>query len=191
MVNGAAGRPRVAVTGLQPAQLLAGIVGIVYLVAGIVGLARGGFGDFAGHDHATMLGFAVNPLHNIVNLVIGALGVLMAMRSGTARAYGWLVLIVFGLLFVWGLMLAGVVASNPASGLGNLLNLNAPDNWLHLVTAIVGLIIAVMPARRSVVATPQGPVVGPESTTEPVELERPRTHGFRGLFHSRRKEAPR
>ena len=49
MVQEGAGHRRV--TGLQPAQVLAGIVGVVYLVIGIIGLVRTGFGDVTGHDH--------------------------------------------------------------------------------------------------------------------------------------------
>ncbi|RZQ63158.1 DUF4383 domain-containing protein [Amycolatopsis suaedae] len=139
---------RIGVAGLQPAQVLAGLVGLVFLVFGIIGLVRTGFVGFADHDHATLLGFAINPLHNLVHLVIGLLGVLMATRSGTARTFGWLLLIAYGAVFLWGLAIAGVFSMNPVSGLGNPLNLNTADNWLHGVSALVGLLIAVMPARK-------------------------------------------
>ncbi|WP_020672829.1 DUF4383 domain-containing protein [Amycolatopsis nigrescens] len=138
------------VTGLQPVQVLAVLVGLFFLVVGVIGLVRTGFGDFTGHQHGTLLGFAINPLHNIVHVVIGLFGVLLGTRSGGARLFGWLLLAGYGVVFVWGLMITGVFSSNPVSGLGNPLNLNTADNWLHLGAAVAGLLIAVLPARKKV-----------------------------------------
>ncbi|CAL9387962.1 DUF4383 domain-containing protein [Saccharothrix sp. NPDC042600] len=151
---------RVKVAGLQPAQVLAGLLGLFFLVAGVAGFVRTGFGDFAGDQHAMLFGFAVNPLHNVVHLAFGVLGLLMATGSGLARLYGWIVFLVYGVVLVWGLMLAGLVV-NPVERLGNPLALNTNDNWLHLGLALVGVLIAVMPARRKVVV--------PEQEVEPVD----------------------
>jgi hypothetical protein len=128
--------------------MLAGLMGVVFLVAGIVGFTRTGFGDFAGHQQVFLLGFAINPLHNLVNVVIGLLGLLMSAGSGLARTFGWLLLIASGAMFVWGLMITGALTSNPVSNAGNPLNFNAADNWFHLGAAFVGLLIAIMPARK-------------------------------------------
>lgn len=140
----------IRVKGLQPVQVLAGLVGLAYLALGVVGFARTGLGDFAGHQDVNVLGFQVNPLHNLVNVVVGVLGLLTATWSGLSRAYGWVVFLGFGAVGIWGLMITGVVSTNPVSNLGNPLNLNDADNWLHLVTAVVGLIIAIAPARKVV-----------------------------------------
>lgn len=145
---------RVKVAGLQPAQVLAGLVGLVFLALGVLGFVRTGFGDFAGDQHATLLGFALNPLHNVVHLVFGVLGLVMASTSGLARLYGWLLFLGYGVVLLWGLAVAGVFSSNPVSGLGNPLALNTNDNWLHLGLAAVGLLIAVLPARRKLVTEP-------------------------------------
>ncbi|WP_081916001.1 DUF4383 domain-containing protein [Saccharothrix sp. NRRL B-16314] len=145
---------RVKVAGLQPAQVLAGLVGLVFLALGVLGFVRTGFGDFAGDQHATLLGFALNPLHNVVHLVFGVLGLVMASTSGLARLYGWLLFLGYGVVLLWGLAVAGVFSSNPVSGLGNPLALNSNDNWLHLGLAAVGLLIAVLPARRKLVTEP-------------------------------------
>jgi len=165
---------RVKVAGLQPAQVLAGLLGLAFLVAGVAGFVRTGFGDFAGEHHALLLGFAVNPLHNVIHLAFGVLGLLMATGSGLARLYGWIVFLAYGAVLVWGLMLAGVVSSNPVSGLGNPLALNTNDNWLHLGLAAVGLLIAVLPARRKVVV-PEQEV---EPVAEPVRDDGVRDHGM-------------
>lgn len=156
----------IRVQGLQPVQVLAGLVGLVYLVFGVVGFARTGLGDFAGHQDVHVLGFLVNPLHNLVNVVVGILGLLTATYSGLARTYGWLLFLGFGLVAVWGLMITGVISSNPVSNLGNPLNLNDADNWLHVGTAVLGLIIAIMPARKKVhVAEPEPAADTPAETT--------------------------
>ncbi|ASR34823.1 hypothetical protein BAY61_07370 [Prauserella marina] len=144
---------QVRVSGFQPAQLLAGLVGLVYLAFGIVGLVITGFGGFTAAQHSMLLGFSVNPLHNVVSIVVGVLGLLFATRSGLARTYGWLLFLGFGVLLVWGMAITGVFSSNPVSGLGNPLALNTADNWLHLGTALVGLLIAVLPARKRIVQT--------------------------------------
>ncbi|MGA6166561.1 DUF4383 domain-containing protein [Amycolatopsis magusensis] len=136
--------------GLQPVQILAGLVGLAFLVFGVVGLVRTGFGDFAGHSHGTLLGFAINPFHNVLHILSGLLGVLMATASGLARMYGWILLIAYGAVFVWGLMITGVIATNPISGMGDPLHINVADNWLHGGLALLGLIMAVLPARKVV-----------------------------------------
>ncbi|PRX48472.1 uncharacterized protein DUF4383 [Prauserella shujinwangii] len=171
---------RMRVGGVQPTQILAALVGIAYLGLGIWGLTVTGFGDFIDPVGASIWVFSVNPLHNIVHLVVGVLGVAMAMNSGLSRTFGWFLFIVFGLLFVWGLAITGVFASNPVSGLGNPLAIGTADNWLHLGTALAGLLIAVMPARR-VVET-----AGPASASPAVEEEPSRGHGgLRNRFSRR------
>jgi hypothetical protein len=141
-------KARIRVTGLQPVQMVVGLVGLAFLVAGIVGFTRTGFANFAGQEPWFLSVFAINPLHNLVNVVLGLIGVLMSIGSGLARTYGWLLLIVTGGMFVWGMMITGMVSSNPVSGAGNPLNLNSADNWLHLGLAVLGLFVAVMPARK-------------------------------------------
>ncbi|WP_199430235.1 DUF4383 domain-containing protein [Qaidamihabitans albus] len=165
---------RVRVGGLQPTQVLAGLVGLAYLAIGIIGFTITGFGDFAAAEHSTLWVFAINPLHNVVHLVIGVLGVLMAVMSGLARTFGWLLFVAFGVLFVWGLAITDVFATNPVSGLGNPLAIDTADNWLHLGTALVGLLIAVLPARRVV---ERGETVPPGTVEErrPAEENEPTT----------------
>jgi hypothetical protein len=165
-------RAHIRVTGLQPAQMLAALVGMVFLVAGVVGFARTGFGDFAGHQHVFLLGFAINPLHNLVHAVIGLLGLLMSVGSGLARTFGWLLFLAYGAVFVWGLMITGALATNPVSGAGNPLNLNTADNWLHFGSAVVGLLIAVLPARKVALVASE---TAPDASAEPVSAEPVRT----------------
>ncbi|MCS7481827.1 DUF4383 domain-containing protein [Umezawaea endophytica] len=170
MRNSTAGRVKVKVAGLQPAQVLVALVSLLFIAAGVVGFLRTGFGDFAGDEHAMVLGFAVNPLHNVIHLAFGVLGLLLAGSSALARTYGWVLFIAYGAVFIWGLMLAGVISSNPVSGMGNPLALNSNDNWLHLGFAAVGLLIAVLPARRKIIVDEpelvEQPVVEPAHETD-------------------------
>ncbi|OXM52520.1 DUF4383 domain-containing protein [Amycolatopsis alba] len=143
-------RARIRTAGLQPAQILAGLVSLAYLVFGIVGFTRTGFADFIGRNDATVLGFSVNPLYNLGFVLLGAIGLLLTFGSGRSRVFGLLTFVAFGALFVWGLMIAGTVSSNPVSQAGNPFNLNGPDNWVHLGLAALGLVIAFLPARHKV-----------------------------------------
>ncbi|WP_435737618.1 DUF4383 domain-containing protein [Cellulosimicrobium sp. PMB13] len=143
--SGAAARPARAHRGVH--QYLALVIGVVYLLVGAVGFAITGFDDWTMHDHSqTLLGFAINPLHNVVHLVIGLLGVLMWSRSGSARTYGWILAIGYGAAFVYGL----IVVNDPEA---NLLNINGADNVLHAVSAVAGLAIALWPVRKDTTAT--------------------------------------
>ncbi|GGU60436.1 DUF4383 domain-containing protein [Lentzea flava] len=161
-------RVTVKVAGLQPVQVLAALAGIAFIVFGVVGFSRTGVGDWA--THSFVLGFSVNPLHNLVLVAAGVLGLLMALGSGLARLYGWLMFVGCAAIFVWGLMITGILARNPASQFGNPLALNTNDNWLYLGLALFGLLLAVLPARRKVI----------EEEEEP-ELPQQRSAAFRGV----------
>ena len=127
----------------HPAQWLALAIGAVYTVVGIWGFFLTGFDDFVSPDGQLLMGlFEVNPLHNVVHLVIGLAGLAMWSHLGTARMYGWLLAVGYGAAFVYGLFVAGM--QEPA----NFLALNTPDNWLHLISALAGLAIALWPARE-------------------------------------------
>ena len=129
-------------------QWLALVVGVVYLLVGAAGFAVTGLNGFMEHDDSvTLLGFAINPLHNIVHVVVGILGISLWAWSGSARLFGWLLLLGYGAAFVYGLFAVG----NPEI---NYLNINEADNWLHLGSAVIGLLIAVWPHRRHVVEQP-------------------------------------
>jgi len=187
---------RIRVRGLQPAQVLAGLAGIAFLVVGIIGFSRTGFGNFAGHNDAGFWRFSANPLMSLVRVVTGVIGLLLAFGSGRARTFGWLLFIGYGLLFVWGLMIDGLISSNPFANAGNPLDLEPADTWLHLGVAALGLLIAVLPARRTILLpedeTADEPTVVEQQRTEVIDRtddgvnEEPRRRSFLRRDHKER-----
>jgi hypothetical protein len=124
-------------------QMLALAFGAIYLLVGVVGFFITGFGNFFAHDtNQTLLGFEINGMHNVVHIVIGVAGLLLARTLAGARTYGWLLAIGYGAAFVYGL----IAINKP----WDFLSINAADNVLHLLTAIVGLAIALGPVRNAV-----------------------------------------
>ena len=123
-------------------QVLALVFGAVYLLVGIVGFFVTGFDDFAGHQHESLLIFDINPLHNVVHILIGVAGLVLSRSLAGARAYGWLLAVGYGAALVYGLLAVGED--------WDFLNINAADNVLHAATALVGLLIALLPVRTTV-----------------------------------------
>ena len=123
-------------------EILGLAFGAIYLLVGIVGFFLTGFDDFAGNSqHEMLLFFMINPMHNIVHIVIGVAGLLLARTLSGARTYGWLLAVGYGVAFVYGLLAVGED--------WDFLNINAADNVLHIATALVGLVIALIPVRTT------------------------------------------
>ena len=122
---------RTGVRTWTPAQRFAALFGVVYLAVAIAGFALTGFDDFLGMHHHTLLIFAVNPLHNVIHLVLGVVWLAAAPWHRAARATNLAFGVVLGLVtflgFVDGMRMLGM------SGLGD------PDNFLHLATATLSL----------------------------------------------------
>ncbi|MGY1806547.1 DUF4383 domain-containing protein [Blastococcus sp. SYSU D00669] len=128
--------------GLTWPQIAALVIGAIYTLIGIIGFFVTGFDDFAAHTGETLIGFMINPLHNIVHLVIGIAGLVLSRTLAGARTYGWLLAAGYGAAFVYGLFAVGED--------WDFLALNWADNILHLVTALLGAAIALGPVRSAV-----------------------------------------
>ena len=125
-------------------EILALAFGAVYLLVGIVGFFVTGFDHFADNgQHEMLLGlFMINPLHNIAHILVGIAGLALARTLAGARTYGWLLAVLYAVLFVYGLIAVGAS--------WDFLDINAADNVLHILTAVVGLVIALAPVKGAV-----------------------------------------
>ncbi|MDQ1012493.1 arginine exporter protein ArgO [Streptomyces sp. V4I23] len=131
----------------SPAQQAAMLAGAVFLLVGVLGFIPGVTTDydtmkFAHDSEAKLLGlFQVSILHNIVHLLFGIAGLLMARAAVTARTFligGGLVYLV---LWIYGLIIDHDSAAN-------FVPLNTADNWLHLVLGAVMIALGLLLTRR-------------------------------------------
>ena len=118
------------------AQQLTGLLGIVFILVGILGFIPGittHYSDmsFAGHDSgAKLLGiFQVSVLHNIVHLLFGIVGLVLARTPDGARTYLLGGGVVYLVLWIYGLVI-------DQGGNANFVPINTADNWLHFVLGI-------------------------------------------------------
>ncbi|MER7606379.1 DUF4383 domain-containing protein [Nocardioides sp. NPDC127503] len=114
-------------------QTAATVVAGTFLLVGVLGFIPGITTDydsmtFAGHEsNAQLLGiFQVSILHNIVHLLFGIAGLVLATSWNGARAY----LIGGGAIYLV-LWIYGLVIDQQSTA--NFVPLNDADNWLHLV----------------------------------------------------------
>lgn len=123
----------------------------VFLLVGVLGFIPGITTDydtmqFAGHEsEAKLLGiFQVSILHNIVHLLFGAAGIMLARTVSGARRF----LIGGGVVYLL-LLLYGLVVDHDSAA--NFVPLNSADNWLHLLLAVgmIALGLALPPRNRT------------------------------------------
>jgi hypothetical protein len=150
MANRSGSRATVAGAERSAIRTAALVVGVVFLLVGVLGFIPGittDYGDmqFAGHESgAALFGvFQVSILHNIVHLLFGVAGVAMARRSDTARLFLIGGGAIYLLLFLYGLVIDHGTAAN-------FVPVNGADNWLHLVLGLgmIALGLALAPRTR-------------------------------------------
>ena len=117
--------------GASPARLYATVVGAVLVVAGIIGFFySASFGSPGEVDDVFGI-LSVNAWHNIVHILTGALGLLLAGYA--AREYALGLGVVYLVVSVW-----GFVIGSGDSILG-FIPVNTEDNFLHLVLGLLGI----------------------------------------------------
>jgi len=122
------------------AQTLGPIFGLFYIGIGILGFFATGFSGFTQNGPDELLGFAVNPFHNVVHIGIGLFLLIMTTRFSTAVAEG--AVLGVGIFYIAAFAI-GVVAKDNLTilsmyGAGDLENLNHIVNGVALFT--IGLI---------------------------------------------------
>lgn len=122
-------------------EMVALVLGVVFLVVGILGFIPGITTDYGSltwaghHSDAQLLGiFEVSALHNIVHLLFGVAGILMARSLGRARLY-----LIGGGVIYFAVWIYGVTINHDDAG--NFLPVNDADNWLHLGLAVAMILV--------------------------------------------------
>jgi hypothetical protein len=108
------------------------VLGVIYLIIGIIGFAVTGFDNFAGKTYDDQLIiFPVNPLHNVVHLLLGAVWIGAAGQRSTAKSVNLVLGAVLLLVAILGL--AGVLKFLAIEDAASA------DNYLHLATGALGV----------------------------------------------------
>ncbi|MET1152746.1 DUF4383 domain-containing protein [Arthrobacter sp.] len=135
-------------TGRTPVQLAALIFGAVFLLVGVLGFIPGITTNYdqmmaAGHhSEAMLLGvFQVSILHNIVHVLYGIAGLVLARSIPGARNY-----LIWGGAIYLVLWLYGLFIDQQSAA--NFVPLNSADNWLHLILGVVMIALGLLLTRR-------------------------------------------
>ncbi|MGW6492715.1 DUF4383 domain-containing protein [Streptomyces sp. NPDC055056] len=119
-----------------PVQTAALLVGVVFVLVGVLGFVPGittHYGEMsfaAHHSHAKLLEiFQVSVLHNLVHLAFGVAGIALSRSASRARTYLLVGGAVYLVLWLYGMFIEGDSAAN-------FVPVNSADNWLHLVLGL-------------------------------------------------------
>jgi hypothetical protein len=131
------------------AQTAGPLFGALYVTIGITGFFVTGFNNFLANTGDALLGFSLNPFHNVVHLTIGAF--LIAMTAGFSTAVAEGAMMGVGLFYVVAFVI-GVVAPDNLTiismyGAGDLENANHLVNGVALLS--IGLISSGQTLARS------------------------------------------
>ena len=124
------------------ANLFALVVGVAYALIGVVGFAVTGFEGVVQNGPDDLLGFDLNPLHNVIHLAIG-LGFIVASRLDPTLTQG--IVIGGGLVY----LLAAVLGFVNNLQIISINDEVAADNFLHLVSGSLAVIFGLIGARQT------------------------------------------
>lgn len=117
--------------GATPARLYATLVGGTLVVVGIIGFFYSASFGSPGTVDSVFGIFGVNGWHNVVHILTGAIGLLVAGYA--AREYALGLGVVYTLIAIW-----GFIIGDNESILG-FIPVNTEDNFLHLLLGLLGL----------------------------------------------------
>jgi hypothetical protein len=138
-------KPVLAPQPAAPAQIVAGVLGVTLLLAGLIGFAADSSFDTGNVDGDLLLGLEVNGWHNVVHAASGLL--LLAGLGSNERSRKLCRL--FGLTY----LVVTIIGFADGEDIVGLLPVNTADNVLHLVLALVALwAAAISKDRRDTIA---------------------------------------
>ena len=107
------------------------LIGLLYVIIGIIGFTITGFSNFVQNTNDELVGFAINPFHNLVHFAIGGFLILMSLQR-TDIAEGACMGV--GLIYVTAFVIGTIGESNltiiSMFGRGDL------ENFNHLVNGV-------------------------------------------------------
>jgi Domain of unknown function (DUF4383) len=131
--------------GASPARLYATLVGGVLVIAGIIGFFySSSFGSPGNVDDVFGI-LSVNAWHNIVHILTGAIGLLVAGYA--ARQYALYLGVIYVVIAVWGFIIGS------GDSILGFIPVNTEDNFLHLILGVLGLAAAVATPVKAAPAT--------------------------------------
>jgi hypothetical protein len=124
------------VTGTRrsPAQLYALIFGAVLTVAGIVGFFYNS--EFTSDKSVRDAVFGildVNGWHNVVHILTGILGLIVAANYAASRSYALGIGFIYIIVAIWGFIIGS------GDSILSIIPVNTEDNVLHLLIGIAGI----------------------------------------------------
>jgi hypothetical protein len=131
------------------AKLYARVFGFVALLIGILGFVPGISSGYSGSGY--LLGiFAINPLHNIIHILTGLVGIFAGYYAG--GSYARMYALAFGIVYT----LVTILGFTPLVMSGSLLGLipiNLADNLLHIAITVSALLVYFISGPRAQTAT--------------------------------------
>lgn len=124
-------------------QVFALVVGLAYVIIGVVGFAVTGFTGITTDGGDKLIGFDLNVFHNVVHLAIGAGFLLVSRLSDPTIAQG--VVIGGGLVYV----LAALLGFLNELQILSIDTEFAADNFLHLFSGLAAVIFGILGARQT------------------------------------------
>jgi uncharacterized protein DUF4383 len=122
--------------GKTLAQIYALALGAVLVIVGLVGfLVEPSFAVGDDAQRGTLIAFDVNGWHNVVHLLSGAVGLVMARTAANARLFS----IGYGVVYLLVTVLGFVVGDG--GYLLSIIPINTADNLLHLAIAASGIAV--------------------------------------------------
>lgn len=131
-------------SGFEPlarGRQVAAVLGQFYAIVGVVGFAISGFDGFAEPRGDALIFLTVNPLQNLIHLVVGW----WLIRRATGSEPGARRAVVAALVILAALGLLGLTIVGTRPDL-NVINANQAVNYMHLLTAVGSALWLAAPA---------------------------------------------